>query len=185
MQTDSSSPPKFQGWKYKRHVPCAQAQYEDMKGICQEWERGLDDSRRPPWIEQRARFIQRRLTRPDYRAHIWLRHTHDLDLVIAEVPCHRAGISRRKVMSLFRYLRTWDSTMVDRWGEALLTSHLEDFMDGIGETQEWHHAVKASPHQKHCGLMLLHDPVRLVFAIYPKRVADAIKESLGKLALEA
>ena len=174
--------------KYRRHVLCTQAQYQDGRGLPDEWERRIAYARRPPWMERRTRFIERRLWRSDYPVHVWLCHSDSTasGLVIAEVPVHRAGISRRKLLRLFPYLREWGWTMVDDWGEALLKGHLHDFERGIADAPawEWEHAVSTSPHHRHYGLLFLYDPARLVFAMYPQRVADEIKQSLAAAAAE-
>ena len=171
--------------EYRRSILCTKVACHDGRGLPDDWERDFDNSRRPAWIEKRGRFIQRRLTRPDCPVHVWLRKSDVSFLVIAEVLLHRAGISRRKLLRLFPHLRTWDWTLVDDWGEALLKTHVQDFERGIAESLAWDLAVKSSPRHRHYGLLFLSDPSRLVFAVYPQRVADAFKESLAAAATEA
>lgn len=189
MNEDQAEPVEAKGWKRNRYVLCTKIQYEDGSGVPDEWERGFANSRRPPWIERRAWFIERRLKRPDYPIRVWLyrKDASHTGYIVAEVPLQRAGISRRKVLRLFPYMSQWDWTMVNYWGEALLAGHLHDFERGIAEIApwDWDRAVKNSPYHRYYGLMLLHDPCRLAFGMYPQRVADAIKQSLTKAALEA
>src|SRR5258708_2680289 len=129
MSEDQMQTLKPRGWKHNRYILCTQIGCQDKMGMPDEWEHGLADSRRPAWTETRARFIERRLKRSDFHVPVWLyrQDASHCGYIIAEVPLHRAGISRRKVLRLFPYLSKRDWTMVDRWGEALLVSHLQDF----------------------------------------------------------
>jgi len=187
MPNHDQTAPK--GWKRNRYVMCTKMQCEDGSGLPDEWERGLADSRRPPWIEQRAWFIERRLRRPGYQAHVWLyqKDASHAGYIAAEVLLQQAGISTRKVLCLFPYLSKWDWTMVDYWGDALVAGHLQDFEYGVAEIPplDWRRALQTSPHHRHYGLMLAHDPRRLIFAMYPAHVASAIKLSLTRAATEA
>lgn len=190
MNERQAAPMEAKGWKHNRFILCTKIGYEDWKtGVCKEWTDGVANGRRPAWIENRAKFIERRLKRPDYHVPVWLYRSDKsaCGYVVAEVTLHRAGISRRKVLRLFPYLSKWDETMVNRWGEALLAAHLQDFERGIAEIPvlEWENAVKNSPHHRDYGLILAYDPCRLLFAMYPQRVGDAIKQSLTKAAMEA
>jgi len=65
--------------------------------------------------------------------------------------------------------------------------HLQDFERGVAgiQPEQWARALSESPLQQHYGLMLVNDPPRLLFSLYPERVADAINQSLILAALEA
>lgn len=154
-----------------------------------EWDRRLSQARRPAWAVQRLQFIKRRLAQPNFSIRVWLHHraSSDCSLIVAEVPLHQAGISRRKLLHLFPYLQNRDWAQVDCWGEVLVKFHLQDFERGVAgiQPEQWARALSESPLQQHYGLMLVNDPPRLLFSLYPERVADAINQSLILAALEA